>query len=142
VLGVKPNAKLYVSYPQPAVSYNTLAGSYSGNLTVALGPNAGMMGTATISSIRYLNSNSVLAQLQVVLGATTYQSSMIMSVDDFGLLYEIYVKFSQFSSPGEGLGILIPPGVPVTGGIGPGDIVGFFADLGNGDFAAFTLSPH
>jgi hypothetical protein len=141
VLGVKPNARLYVAYPQPAISYNTLATSYSGRFSVDFGPSAPEVGTAKISNIRYLNSSSILADFEVDLGLNTYKASGIVTVDDFGIIYSLFVQLPGLLQPAQALFILTPPGVPAGGCIAPGALVGFVANLGNGDFGSFTLCP-
>lgn len=127
-IGFVPNSSFDAGFSVPAISYDRLARSYSGNWESVVFVD---FGSATFSNLEHFDSNmftgSVLVNDQA--SGLTASGPVLGNVDDFGLLY----SFSfELDSTGEIAVAELQP---------DGSFLGGFVDLDGGDLGIFQLSP-
>ena len=130
-IGAVPNSVSIVSYSLPTISYDELATAYSGSFTLVGGPNAGLSGTISATSLEHFDSNMFTGTMTTTNSAgQSFSGPVLGNVDDYGLEYVFFFELQG----------LTDRGIATAEIQSDESLQGFIVDDGAGNYGTFSLS--
>lgn len=131
-IGAVSNSVSIVSYSLPTISYDELATAYTGSFTLVGGPDAGLSGTISASSLEHFDSNMFTGTMATTNTAgQSFSGPVLGNVDDYGLEYVFFFELQGMADRG----------IAAAEIQSDESLEGFLVDDGAGNYGTFTLSP-